>query len=89
MKMSDWASFLNRFLELSDYPILANTGKVTALEAKLTAEGEYEIYREKQDAEYLSDFDRVVEETSDLTARGAADRSTSPETPSANSTWSR
>ena len=27
------------------------------------AEGEYEVYRERQDAEYLSDFDRVVEET--------------------------
>jgi hypothetical protein len=36
---------------------------VSALEAKLKAESEYEVYRERQDAEYLSDFDRVVEET--------------------------
>ena len=63
MKMKDWASFLNQFLELSNYPILADKGRVTALEAKLKAEAEYEVYRKKQDAEYLSDFDRVVEET--------------------------
>jgi hypothetical protein len=66
MKMHDWATFLNGFLELSSYPILANKGKVTALEAKLKAEGEYEVYRKRQDVEYLSDFDRVVEETKRL-----------------------
>ena len=63
MKMSDWIEFLNSFLDLSNYPILTDKGKVTALEAKLKAESEYEVYRKKQDAEYLSDFDRVVEET--------------------------
>jgi hypothetical protein len=66
MKMHDWATFLNGFLDLSSYPILANKGKVTALEAKLKAEGEYEVYRKRQDVEYLSDFDRVVEETKRL-----------------------
>jgi len=63
MKMADWASFLNSFLDLSSYPILTDKGKVSALEAKLKAESEYEAYRERQDVEYLSDFDRVVEET--------------------------
>ena len=63
MKMADWATFLNSFLELSSYPILTDKGKVSALEAKLKAESEYEVYRGRQDAEYLSDFDRVVEET--------------------------
>jgi hypothetical protein len=42
--------------------ILADKGKVSALEAKLKAEGEYEVFRRRQDAEYVSDFDRVVEE---------------------------
>ncbi len=60
MKMTDWVSFLNSFLELSNYPILQDKGKVTALEAKLKAEGEYEVYRGRQDAEYISDFDREV-----------------------------
>jgi hypothetical protein len=63
MKMADWSSFLNSFLELSSYPILTDKGKVSALEAKLKAESEYEVYRRRADAEYLSDFDRVVEET--------------------------
>jgi hypothetical protein len=60
MKMTDWASFLNSFLELSNYPILQDKGKVSALEAKLKAEGEYEAYRQRQDADYVSDFDREI-----------------------------
>ena len=66
MKMHDWATFLSSFLELSSYPILADKGKVTALEAKLKAEGEYEIYRKRQDEEYLSDFDRVLQDAKRL-----------------------
>ena len=60
MKMADWVSFLNSFLELSNYPILQDKGKVSALEAKLKAEGEYEVYRQRQDVEYISDFDREI-----------------------------
>ena len=66
MKMPDWATFLNSFLELSSYPVLPDKGKVTALEAKLKAESEYEVYRKRQDAEYVSDFDRVVLDTKRL-----------------------
>ncbi len=40
MNMKDWIVFLDKFLELSDYPILLNKGKVSALEAKLKAETE-------------------------------------------------
>ena len=60
MKMADWIKFLHSFLELANYPILQDKGKVSALEAKLKADQEYEIYRQRQDAEYLSDFDREV-----------------------------
>ena len=60
MKMADWVGFLNSFLELSNYPILQDKGKVSALEAKLKAEGEYEVYRKRQDQEYISDFDREI-----------------------------
>jgi len=60
MRMVDWASFLNSFLELSNYPILQDKGKVGALEAKLKAEGEFEVYRQRQDAEYISHFDREI-----------------------------
>ena len=58
--MQQWVEFLDRFLELSDYPILADNGKVTALEAKLKAEQEYEVFRKIQDDNYLSDFDKEI-----------------------------
>ena len=60
MKMADWVTFLNNFLELSNYPILEDKGKVSALDAKLKAETEFETFRERQDKEYISDFDREV-----------------------------
>lgn len=71
MKMADWATFLNGFLELSSYPILTDQGKVSALEAKLKAEGEFEVYRQRQDREFVSDFDRVVNEAKLLEGGGA------------------
>jgi len=60
MNMKDWIEFLDRFIELSNYPILLDNGKISALEAKLKAHNEYEIYRVKQDKEYLSDFDKML-----------------------------
>jgi hypothetical protein len=60
MKMEDWVRFLHSFLELSNYPILRDKGKVSALEAKLKAEQEYEAYRKRQDRDYVSDFDREI-----------------------------
>ena len=59
-RMAEWVEFLNRFLELSNYPILQDKGKVSALEAKLKAETEYEVFRQRQDREYISDFDREI-----------------------------
>jgi hypothetical protein len=60
MKMEDWISFLHSFLELSNYPILEDKGKVSTLEAKLKAEQEYEVYRQIQDKNYISDFDKEI-----------------------------
>ncbi|MDP6634848.1 MAG: virulence RhuM family protein [Phycisphaerae bacterium] len=60
MKMKDWVAFLHSFLELSNYPILQDKGKVTAMEAKLKAEQEYTVFRQRQDANYISDFDREI-----------------------------
>ena len=58
--MQEWAIFLNHFLELSQYPILRDKGKISALKAKLKAEQEYEDFRKIQDKYYLSDFDKEV-----------------------------
>jgi hypothetical protein len=60
MKMEDWSKFLHSFLALSNYPILEEKGKVSALEARLKAEQEFEVYRKRQDSEYISDFDREI-----------------------------
>jgi len=35
MNMKDWQVFLVKFLELSDYPLLRDAGKISMLEAKL------------------------------------------------------
>jgi hypothetical protein len=69
--MAEWVVFLNRFLELSNYLILEDKGKVSALEARLKAEGEFEIYRQRQDAEYVSDFDREVKRLQGKKKKGA------------------
>ena len=58
--MQEWIGFLNQFLELSQYPILQDKGSVSALEARLKAEQEYESYRKIQDENYISDFDREI-----------------------------
>ena len=58
VNMKDWASYLDKFLDLSDYPILKDSGKLTAIEAKLKAE--YDKYRVIQDINYLSDFDKEI-----------------------------
>jgi hypothetical protein len=60
MKMTDWIEFLHNFLELSNYPILQDKGKVSALVAKIKAEQEYEKYRVTQDKNYISDFDKEI-----------------------------
>lgn len=58
--MLQWTSFLDRFLELSNYPILKEKGKISMLEAKLKAEGEYDKFRVVQDQNYESDFDKEI-----------------------------
>jgi hypothetical protein len=58
--MQEWTTFLNQFLELSQYPILQDKGKISALEAKLKAEQEYKVFRKIQDQYYLSDFDKEI-----------------------------
>ena len=60
--MQDWAMFLDSFLELSAYPILLDSGKISAQEAKIKAFEEYNEFRVIQDRNYISDFDRMMEE---------------------------
>jgi hypothetical protein len=64
--MKDWIEFLNKFLELSMYPILLDNGKILSLEAKLKAQLEYKKYRTIQDKNYLSDFDKLLLEMDNI-----------------------
>lgn len=61
MNMKDWVLFLDKFLEISDYPILLDNWKISSLEAKIKAESEYEKFRIIQDKNYISDFDLEVQ----------------------------
>ena len=58
MTMEDWAVRIDKFLDSDDRPILADAGTVSAEQAKLYAETEFEKYRLIQDKLFQSDFDR-------------------------------
>lgn len=60
MTMLDWSKLLDGFLMVAGRPLLEGSGSISALEAKIKAEREYEIFRQRQDAEYVSDFDKEV-----------------------------
>ena len=62
MSMEDWATRLDGFLEFNGNQILTDAGKISAEQAKLHAETEYEKYRIVQDRIFKSDFDRFLEE---------------------------
>ena len=60
LTMQDWEKRLNSFIEMFDYGILQDAGKVTAEIAKLHAETEFEKYRVIQDRLFMSDFDKFM-----------------------------
>lgn len=60
MSMEDWASRLDAFLKFNEYDILENPGKVSHAVAKEIASKEFEKYRQIQDRDYNSDFDKEV-----------------------------
>ena len=60
LTMQDWETRLNGFIEMFEYGLLKDAGKVSAEIAKLHAETEFEKYRVIQDRLFLSDYDRFV-----------------------------
>ena len=60
LTMEDWEKRLNSFIEMFDYGILQDAGKVSAEIAKLHAETEFEKYRIVQDRLFMSDFDKYM-----------------------------
>ena len=57
MTMEDWAIRIDKFLDSDDRPILIDAGTISAEQAKLHAETEFEKYRIIQDKLFQSDFD--------------------------------
>ena len=66
LTMEDWEKRLNSFIEMFEYGLLEDAGKVTAEIAKLHAETEFEKYRIVQDRLFESDFDRFIAQTGAL-----------------------
>ena len=60
LTMQDWETRLNRFIEMFEYGLLRDAGRVSAEIARLHAETEFEKYRVIQDREFLSDYDRFL-----------------------------
>lgn len=60
LTMEDWEKRFNSFIEMFDYGILKDAGKVSAEIAKLHAETEFEKYRIIQDRLFMSDFDKYM-----------------------------
>lgn len=60
MKMVDWVERLDAFLRFNEYEVLGNAGKVSAEVAKQLAEGQYDVFRVKQDRDFESDFEKEV-----------------------------
>ena len=60
LTMQDWETRLNRFIEIFEYGLLKDSGKVSAEIARLHAETEFEKYRIIQDRLFMSDFDKYM-----------------------------
>lgn len=60
LTMQDWEKRLNSFIEMFDYGLLKDAGKVSAEIAKLHTETEFEKYRVIQDKLFMSDFDKYL-----------------------------
>ncbi len=61
MTMNDWSNRLDAFLKFNEYDILDNAGKISKEVACNFAEDEYVKFRVIQDANYKSDFNKMMQ----------------------------
>ena len=66
ISMQEWKEKLEMFLNLNEYNILKDNGKIKREIADKLALDEYEKYRVVQDQRYISDFDELVLETKNI-----------------------
>lgn len=74
MSMEDWAKRLDGFLEFNGTELLTGAGKISAEQAKLHAESEFEKYRIIQDQLFTSDFDKYLLELESQTKNISEDK---------------
>jgi hypothetical protein len=60
--MEQWIEFMGGFLKLNDYPILQGVGKVSKEQADEKALTEYNDFRVIQDRNYVSDFEKLMQQ---------------------------
>ena len=63
MYMSDWENEVLNALKVFHYDVLEGKGKISHKQAVDKAESEYEKYKVIQDKNYVSDFDKLLNET--------------------------
>lgn len=66
ISMQEWKEKLEMFLNLNEYNILKDNGKIKREIADKLALDEYEKYRVVQDQKYISDFDELILEIKDI-----------------------
>lgn len=62
MSMQDWVDQTNRFLSNNRRKLLEGKGRISHEQAIEKAAKEYDIFRVRQDQEYISEFDKQTEE---------------------------
>ena len=61
MSMEDWLRETDRFLTNNRRNVLEGKGRISREAAMKKVGAVYEEFRKKQDADYISDFDRAIE----------------------------
>ena len=61
MSMEDWLRETDRFLTNNRRNVLEGKGRISREAAMKKVGAVYEEFRKKQDADYISDFDRAME----------------------------
>lgn len=60
LTMQEWAKTLDEFLAFNKYKSLSGAGKIRKSVADSIAKREYQVFRVKQDENYVSDFDKAI-----------------------------
>lgn len=61
MSMQDWLEQTDQFLSNNRRNVLEGKGKISHTQALEKASKEYDVFRVKQDQEYISQFDKEME----------------------------